>query len=410
MTHYENHRYSRAMHNSPALNTNVNNSDKIIIAGGGMTALFTAYEILRQAQHTGKKMDVVVLAERFNVPGTAGNHIVLGLEGLYHEKAPIDNHAEIYAMMRRSLKNLERMIAQKKINCRYSLSYEIKAAQKEILHKNLDNMIEKGLYTANSINMNSENQIFNLPGCAYSASLDCIGQLNMPELLGALITHIKNTGGQILEGVRYESQEKNKDGTYTIRTSHGDYHTNSKPFLATGAEHHKSLPKVAAAKCKIIYTMAIVIGPLSQEDSAKISAAPMAMVQIDSGDDILWGGLDEQNLLTIGRGDTEDGSNENRERIRIRIMNQIENLYPGLSEKYPAVVSFGPMLSPSNGMPIVGRMENYDVAGGWGGFGIVAGYGAAQAYADWIVNGNDEQLKIFESMHPEIFQVSSRGP
>ncbi len=370
-----------------------------------MAALFTAYEILRQAQDASKKMDVIVLAEQFNVPCIAGNHIVLGLEGLYQEKAPIDNHAEICAMMTRSLKNLERMIAQEKINCRYSLSYEIKAEQKEILQKNLNNMVEKGLYAANSINMNSENQVFNLPGCAHSVLLDCIGQLNMPELLGALTIRIKNMGGQILEGVRYESQERDKDGTYTIHTSHGDYHTNTKLFLATGAEHHKSLPEFSTAKCKIIYTMAIVIGPLSQEDATKISAAPMAMVQIDSGDDILWGGLDEQNLLTIGRGDTEDGSNENRERIRIRIMNQIENLYPGLSEKYSAVVSFGPMLSPSNGMPLVGRMEHYDVAGGWGGFGIVAGYGAAQAYADWIVNGNDEQLKIFESMHPEIFQA-----
>lgn len=409
MTHYKNHRYIRAMHNPPALNTNVNNSDnnsdKIIIAGGGMAALFTAYEILRQAQGADKKMDVIILAGRFNVPGTAGNHIVLGLEGLYHEKAPIDNRTEICAMMTRSLKNLERMITQEKINCRYSLSYEIKATQKENLQENLNSMIEKGLYAANSINMNSKNQVFNLPGCAYSAHLDCIGQLNMPELLGALIIRIKNMGGQILEGVRYEGQERNKDGSFTIHTSHGDYRTNTKPFLATGAEHHKSLPELSTAKCKIIYTMAIVIGPLSQEEAAKISRAPMAMVQIDSGDDILWGGLDEQNFLTIGRGDTEDGSDENRERIRIRIMKQIENLYPGLSEKYPAVVSFGPMLSPPNGMPIVGRIENYDVAGGWGGFGIVAGYGAAEAYADWIVNGNDEQLKIFESMHPKIFQA-----
>jgi glycine/D-amino acid oxidase-like deaminating enzyme len=62
------------------------------------------------------------------------------------------------------------------------------------------------------------------------------------------------------------------------------------------------------------------------------------------------------------------------------------------------------MLVAENRMPIVGRMKDFDVAGGWTGIGIVAGYSAAQAYADWVVNGNDEKLKLFESMQPGFFQ------
>ena len=75
----------------------------------------------------------------------------------------------------------------------------------------------------------------------------------------------------------------------------------------------------------------------------------------------------------------------------------------GITKKYPPTISFGPILIAENRMPIVGRMKDFDVAGGWAGIGVVAGFAAADAYADWIVHGNDEKLKLFEAMQPGKF-------
>jgi glycine/D-amino acid oxidase-like deaminating enzyme len=55
-------------------------------------------------------------------------------------------------------------------------------------------------------------------------------------------------------------------------------------------------------------------------------------------------------------------------------------------------------------------MKDYDVAGGWAGMGIVAGYAAAQAYADWIVHGDDTNLKLFEEMQPGKFESTHKQP
>jgi glycine/D-amino acid oxidase-like deaminating enzyme len=377
--------------------------DKIVIAGGGMAGIFTAYQILKKAGEAGKKIDVLVLADRINAPCAAGSHAVLGMEGLYDDEADIKNRPQIFAMIKEAIKSMEQTIKDEKIDCRFNRAYEIKATDKETLDGAVQSMIELAGYPATSIKPNSKNQVFNLPGHDHSASIDCIGQVNTPELLNGLIDRIRHMGGQVIEGVRYEGQSKNKDGTYTVHTNQGDYDTASKPFLATGAAHLNSLPEFKAADCEIIHTMAIVTGPLSPTDAARISKGPMAIVNTDLGGDVLWGGLDEKNFFTLGRGDTKDASNESRERIRADILNQIETLYPGLLQKYTPTASFGAMLSPSNGLPVVGRMKNYDVAGGWGGLGIVPGWAAADAYADMVVNGNDKELKLFESMHPEVF-------
>ena len=307
-------------------------------------------------------------------------------------------------MMSKSLPDLVNLIAWEKIDCRLNLGFEMKSPDMEDLKKTINFMIQEGGYKPTEIKINTDDQVFNLPTHPRSVSIKGMGQVNLQELLLALVHRIKEMGGQVNEGVRYEGQHMNRDGSYTIHTNQGDYHTTRKPFLATGAQHQNTLPEFERANCKIIHTMGIVIGPLSPEDAARVSTEgkPMAFADTDLGGDILWGGLDEKRFLTIGRGDTEDSSEKNRERTHQDIMKQVENLYPGLS-KYSRHVSFGPMLCAKNGLPVVGRMENYDVAGAWGNFGILPGFTAARAYANWLVKGNDAELKIFESMQPEVF-------
>jgi len=59
-----------------------------------------------------------------------------------------------------------------------------------------------------------------------------------------------------------------------------------------------------------------------------------------------------------------------------------------------------------NRMPIVGRSAEACWSGAWGGFGIVPGFAAAKAYASWIVDGDDTQLRVFEALQPKFLGPS----
>jgi hypothetical protein len=155
--------------------------------------------------------------------------------------------------------------------------------------------------------------------------------------------------------------------------------------------------------------MGVVIGPLSLEDARRVSRKPAAFsdTNIDERHDILWGGLDSENYLTIGWGELDDGSPQARDELQRKILTLIERYYPGLLARYePTInVSFAQMLRVKNELPVVGRLAHYDVSGGWGGFGIVPGFAAAQAWARADILGDDEKLRLFESLQPAIFNA-----
>ncbi len=372
--------------------------NKIVVAGGGMAALFTAYEILKQAKDARRKIGVIVLAEKFNAPSIAGSHVVLELEGMFNDK--VTNRAAIHNLLRDGLQNLEALIEREQIQSRYNRGYEIKAQSNETLTKLIDTLISKKIYDEPEITVNSHAQSFHLPGYNHSMRVDSIGQINVPELLTGLADRITRMGGQIRLGTQYMGQAQLSSGDHMIYTSEGTLITPHKPFLATGAQHQNLLPHFNAA-AKMVYTMGLVMGPLHPADAAIVSAGPMAFCDDEMDGDVLWGGLDAQNYFTFGYGDLESASN--REELFHDIKGMLDQMYPGLSEKYPPRVCFGPVLVSENGLPAVGRMQEYDVAGRWGHSGIVAGSTAAHAYARWIVHEKDDQLAIFESMQPQSF-------
>ncbi len=374
-----------------------------IIAGGGLAAIFSAYEILRQAQEAGKKISVLVLAKEISAPCGAGSQMVPVAEGMFNKG--VQNAPEIGAFMREAYTALEATIFREHNPCRYAPGYEIKATTGDELDHAINSMTGCGIFKPGEILHNPRNQIFHLPGHAHSILVNGFaGQVNMPELLDYLVTGIRRMGGIIIEGASYQSHAAN-GGNFTVQTNIGEFYSRMPPLLATGAKHQKLFFDFKNIECEVIHTMGLVLGPLSVADAVAISKRSMAMTDAVLTGDFLWGGIDSKNYFTFGRGDTPDPSPESRERTYHDITGQLENLYPGIVQKYRPHIFFGPMLVPKNRMPVVGRMPGCDAAGGWSGMGIVAGYAAALAYADWIVHGRDQKLKFFESFHPGKFAI-----
>jgi glycine/D-amino acid oxidase-like deaminating enzyme len=375
----------------------------VVVAGGGMAAMFTAYEILKQAKDAGQKINVIVLAEQFSAPSVAGSHVVLELEGLFNDR--VKNRGAIHNLLRDGLQNFEATIEREQIQSRYNKGYEIKAQTKDSLFRLIDTLTRKKIYDEHEITINSHNQLFRLPAHDHSISVNSIGQINVPELLRGLAERITRMGGQIKLGVKYMGQASLASGDHMIYTSEGALISPYKPFLATGASHQNLLPSFNAA-AKMVYTMGLVMGPLHPSDAAAVSRGPMAFCDDEMDGDVLWGGLDAQNYFTFGYGDIE--SVASRDQLLRDIRDDLDKYYPGLTAKYPPRICFGPVLVSENGLPAVGRMAEYDVAGRWGHCGIVAGYSAAHAYARWIVHGKDDELSIFESMQPGSFDGAKR--
>lgn len=372
----------------------------IVIAGGGLSAIFTGYELLKQASSAGQTLDILILAERLNTPCLAGSHAVLEIEGMFHEH--LEQIDELGQLLRRGLDRIEDTIRAENIDCRFQRGYEIKARTREELEDLVETMSANGVYKRSELKWNSTLQKFKLPQHEYSVSINSIGQINMPEMIKGLLAAYQKLGGRIIEGATYVSQRKDTNGFYIIETNLGEFSSVNKPFIATGAVHQKTLSDFSF-KAEVVHTMCCVIGPLSKSDALKISNGPMAICNTELSGDVLWGGLDEKGFLTFGRGGLINPSEKDRETLKKDILDQIEAMYPDLTTKYTAHISFGPMLIAENKMPIVGRLKDYDLAGGWAGMGIVAGYAAASAYARWIVNSFDDELKVFESLQPSGF-------
>lgn len=384
--------------NIPAFQrANASPCDQIIIAGGGLAGIFTAYEILRQAHLAKREIDVVVLADTISAPCPAGSHIVREHEGLFLNR--LKNRDDINRLFLRAEDSLLRTIAREKIDCALSLNYEFKAESEVELKETVDDLVKRGIYNRSEFNFDPQAQKFNLPGYDHSVRMQTIGQVSTPKLLTGLADCIRDMGGRFLEGAVYERQEKTAAGQYLVHSNVGTFISKNKPLLATGAKHMRTLPGFDF-KTTLIHTMCVVMGPLDEADRRRISSEPVAISDTVLDGDVLWGGLDPDGHLTLGRGDGPEETDARRQFLIKDLSAQIERLYPGLVEKYPVRETLGTMMIADNHLPIVGRMADYNVMTAWAGEGIVPGYAAAKAYATWILHQDDTDLKVFESMQP----------
>lgn len=371
-----------------------------IFVGGGLASLFAAYATLSMAKAANKDMDVLVVAQEIKAPVTAGSHWVQQAEGMMAGPDKVANFETIREMLRSARDDLAHAVAAEKIECRFVAGYEIKAKTEKELLDFVDGVPGSGVSRKGEVTLNSGHQVFRLAGYDHSVALDSIGQVNSPELLNGIVTAIKHLGGHVLLGATYETHHADHDGESTVETSGGTFHTRNNPFLGIGALNARSLPDYHFGG-RIAYTGAIVIGPLSEDDARIIADRPMAFCDVNVNDDVFWGGLDPNNMLTVGQGDLE--STDDIPALAAKLAEIAERILPDVTKDYPSVLSTGPMLITDNAMPVAGRMKDYDIATGWAGLGIVPAFAAAQAFAAWYVHGDDGNLRIFEAMQPAGF-------
>ncbi len=375
--------------------------DQIVISGGGLAGLFSAYELLRQSRDAGKMLDVVVLADKINAPCSAGSHVALVHEGLFRADKTVQEFKAISTLLRAGMAGLEATIERERIDCSYTHGYEWKAASRAELVETVNDAIARKIYRPDEFNFDRDAQLFKLPGYGHSVRIESIGQVNTPKLLFAIADCIRTLGGRIIEGVKYKDQARLSDGRYLVNTDAGlSFISNHKPLIATGAAHMKTLEGIAVPT-EAVYTMGLVMGPLSPEDRAMLAPVATAFCDTNMDGDVLWGGIDDRGNFTLGRGDSLDGSPARKEALARQLGALADSFYPGMTRKYPPRVSFGAMLVAENHLPVVGRMQDFDVMGGWAGEGIVPGYAAAQAYAKWVLKGDDRDLSLFETLQPQ---------
>lgn len=371
-----------------------------IFVGGGLASLFAAYATLADAQSLNKTLRVLVITQEIKAPVTAGSHWVQQIEGMMEGPAHIGNFDTIRDLLSAARHALSGAIEKEKIECRFLAGYEIKAKSKKELEDFIAGVTKGGIASADDLAVNSGHQTFRLPGYNHSATLTSIGQVNSPELLNALVGVIENMGGRVLTGVTYTGQSAGSGNQMIVETSAGPFHARHKPFLGIGALNALSLPDFDFGG-KIAYTGALVVGPLSESDARRISKKPIAICDINVNDDVFWGGLDPENMLTIGQGQLDN--EDDIPALAAKLSGIADSIIPDATQNYPSTLSTGPMLITQNGMPVVGRMSDYDIATGWAGLGIVPAFAAARAFAAWYVRGDDRDLRIFEAMQPAGF-------
>jgi glycine/D-amino acid oxidase-like deaminating enzyme len=375
--------------------------NRLIVVGGGMAGLFSAYHLLVRAIDAGKAINVTLITDKISAPCSAGSHLVPGVDGFYQDD---QEDKDLRDLLQQGMDGISALVRDNAINCNLAIGYEIKGKTADAVTETRKLMLIHGGYASHELVVNSDSQRFHLQGYDHSMDVAGLGQVNTPQLLEALQSLIIGLGGKVELGVAYQEHACNDDGTYTIKTAKGEIAADYKPLICTGAGHQATLQGYDVAG-ELIYTMCAVFGPLSEADARKISPhGAMAMCNTDLADDVIWGGIDPDNRLTLGFGTNHDPSDTARDALELRVLAIANRLFDNVADKYPCTISYGAIFEPANGMPVVGRADGFDIMGGWGGLGIVAGFIAAKAYAAWIVDGKDADLQVFERLHPDFFQ------
>jgi len=417
--------------------SSANTYDKVIV-GGGMAGLQSAYEILRAAKKAGKDFRVAVVADTINSPAQAGSNVVLGLDGYEApkydpedpnydpKKAFTKQDKAILKQIKQAATHVRAIVWHEKIDCRFATGYQLLGSDTRedgVLTtgpKNVkgaaDWLVDTFGYKKDSIKFVDAGAI-KFKGYNSAMQSDDIGQINAPEYQRGLIEAIRRMGGTVVDGVNYQNHEKLVNGKIAVHTDKGTFMSTTQPLLATGAGHVKSLENgKLPLDFRTVDTGAMHI-QLSVEDAKKVSAGgkPMAYCDTNLSGDVIWGSLDSKGILTMGFGDVDTPATK-AERIAEQRKNEaalrdkFREILPDIASKYLDGVSkdkvsysYGTMLKAENQFPLVGRMDNYDVMVGWASRGIVQSSAAAQAYANYVVNGNDKALRPWESLQPNVF-------
>lgn len=368
--------------------------DKIII-GGGVAGLAAAYEILEAARAANKTLKLAVLAERINSPSAAGTHLLSGFDGFELEDVhPLAGRA--CTLVQNGLIRIGELVTKRHMSCRYDLHYQLIAPDHSLNIEMARFHTSRHHYQTGAFrDLQDPQDRAQLKGFDYALGTDVIGQINGLEFLHGLIEAIRGLGGEVASGVTYRGHLR--DGSNVlVATSLGEYVTSS-PILVAGGPHLMSVMPGMPVPITPLYTIAghVALNPV---DARTISRRPVAF--FSSTKSYLWGSLDDRDVFTFGHGVCEGPDGQGL--LERNIRETFRKILPAISEIYEdrLTYSFGAMAFTPNQLPVVGRFPDYDVITGNCGRGFAQSFAEAQAYADWVVRGEDDDLRLFESFNP----------
>lgn len=367
--------------------------DKIII-GGGIAGLSAAHEMLEAARTAGRNINLIVLTERINAPSAAGTHLLSGFDGFERDQ-PVPFAEKACRLVRQGLDRIGEIVSGRGMSCRYDLHYQLIAPDPSLNVEMAAFHTARHHYGPGTFHaLDTPRDRVQLAGFAHALGSSAIGQINAVEFIHGLVGSIRDLGGEVREGVSYVSHSPDGSGV-RVSTSKGDYVTSS-PILMAGGPHLMSRMGGLPVQVTPLYTIAGHV-ELSPEHARQICVRPVAF--FSSTTSYLWGSLDSRNVLTFGHGVCEGP--EGRSLLEHQLRETFRRICPGLFEAYADRLdfSFDAMAFTANQLPVVGRLSDYDVITGNCGRGFAQSFAEARAYAEWVIHGNDDDLRLFESFN-----------
>jgi glycine/D-amino acid oxidase-like deaminating enzyme len=385
--------------------------DKIIIGAGPAgrqagVALLRADEKARTADPARKYLKVLMLTDKIHAPTAAGTNLVLGIDGFEEGELP-PHAAELNEQVRAGLNRIREIVVNGKSDCRLDMYYQILGHTRDETADGAKFLVDRFHYRPEEWRevARPEDRV-RFEGVGAAIETTAVGQINGPEYLETLDEGIRRMGGEIVEGARYTGYER-KGGVILVHTTRGTFRQIAhepwqKPLLAGGV---RLMREVLPGVIKTLWTTVLHV-QLSPEDARSIALRPVAFY--DPNSDYLWGSLDRRNVLTLGQGFTFDPSDEALHKRRLR--ETFEARLPHLKGKYDDKIEiiFKERDYTDNQLPVVGSLPDFDVMTGFGGRGFAQSMAAAEAYADFVVNGNDRAWRMWQSLNVDALRPTSR--
>jgi glycine/D-amino acid oxidase-like deaminating enzyme len=378
------------------------NDVDVIVVGGGIAGLMTAYEILDRNPALR-----VLIAERANIgagaTGLSGGHIVHGFQG-----DPEVNSDSLNDLTTQGLRRLVEVIEREKIECGLSMGYLYLANGLDgsaALGRLQESKKRQGLTGLVYLNRQALSERLRI--CLFDCALFSrhIGHLNPRKLITELGTLLKKKGADLQEGLVFKNAIETPNGVIVQLGSRSM--SASYTILAGGVEQANLNPRLKS-RIATIYTCAVSVGPMDESAYLDVlpTGEPIAFCDLNISGNVLWGSIDDNRYLQIGLG--EGVTPLKTEEIR----KTFDSLFPYLAS-FDKRYRSGALAVTSNGLPIVGRWlmksQRIIVCNGWAGKGLVPSVAAAVAIAKYIAESDDRQLTLFESMRgqryiPPIFR------
>jgi|GEM_PF-5631774 len=394
--------------------------DTVIVNGGGQAAFANAIAIAEEAQKAGKKIDIVMIADKFSTPVPVGNHLCPESDGMF--EGEFSDHsaysAEYQQSMVDGLNYLIDVVKKYNIDCRMALGYEVKGNNLAEFEEGVQDMIDRGVYKAEDIIRNDGDQKLKMDGYPYSVFINgTIGQINLMDMIKGLSKVVtEHFGVDVRMDTKYQDSKQLPNGQWVTYTDKGELYSTKEPILAHGAYALKNNPAISK-HTEIRYTLAFTSDePLPADVWQKISGGKPQAIGDTNMADVRWGGIDPKGYFTFGRGDLDAPANGNEKdpefigqvkALEQEIRDEIRTTFPGVdADKLRMTV--GPMLMTDNQLPVVLRTNKGIIMGSWSGTGIASAWGAALDVAKFIVHGDESGMDKYTKMHPEIMAELER--